>query len=244
VAAAGNEGTDAPIFPAACEGVLAVGATDSDGTRASFSNWGPWVDVAAPGAMMWSTLCRNYTLTELDQLIYILLFGWDGVNPYMYGDGTSFACPLTAGVCGLVRSRFPALTAGQVVGQIIQTGDVVAFDHPIGPRVNAWRAVSTPWVSVEHAPPPASLRLVTTSPNPARAGEPWAIALALPAAGPVVLELFDVRGRRVAERAPERLDAGSALLRWGPPVPGAGIYFLRVRDGAGAIAMSRVAVLD
>ncbi len=244
VAAAGNDGVDTPIYPAACDGVLAVGATDFDAGRASFSNWGPWVDVAAPGASMWSTLCRNYTLTELDQLIYILLFNWDGVQPYMYGDGTSFACPLTAGVCGLVRSRYPTLTARQVEAQIAQTGDAVAFDHPIGPRVNAWRAVSTPWVSVEPGPLPATLRLVAASPNPARAGEPWAIALALPSAGPIVLELFDVRGRRVAERAPERVGAGSAVLRWGPPVPGVGIYFLRVRDAAGATAITRVAVLE
>src|SRR5207249_1755460 len=95
VAAAGNDSDSVRVYPAGCNNVLAVATTDFDNTRAFFSNWGPWVDVAAPGSSMWSTICQNYTFTDLDQLIYIFFFGWDGVNPYMYGDGTSFACPLT-----------------------------------------------------------------------------------------------------------------------------------------------------
>ena len=244
VAAAGNDSSSAPNYPAACSGVLSVGASDETGARAWFSNWGPSVDVAAPGSGMWSTLCRNYTLTDLDQLFYILFFGWDGETPYMYGDGTSFACPLTAGVCGLVRARFPALDPLQVAAQVVQTGDAVTFDHPVGPRVNAARAVSTPYVAVDPAPAPARLSLAGPWPVPARRADAWTLSLALPHAERVALEVFDVRGRRVAARAEEPLDAGVHALRWAPRLPAAGVYFLRVRTRSGETLSTRLAVLD
>src|SRR5262245_10548055 len=50
VAAAGNSNTDSLAFPAACNGVLSVGATDDTGARASFSNQDAWVRVAAPAS--------------------------------------------------------------------------------------------------------------------------------------------------------------------------------------------------
>ncbi|MEO5616774.1 MAG: S8 family serine peptidase, partial [Candidatus Eisenbacteria bacterium] len=144
VAAAGNDGVDTPItYPAGCAHVISVGATTDTNERAGFSNWGPWVDVAAPGSLMWSTLCRNYEIDEISQIFYIYFFGWDGENPYMYGDGTSFACPLVAGVVGLLLSEMPGLTPDQVEAHLKATGNVVAYDHPIGPRVNAFNAVST-----------------------------------------------------------------------------------------------------
>jgi len=62
VAGAGNSDTSAVAWPAGCNGVLSVGATDETGARAFFSNYGPWVRVAAPGSSMWSTICRNYTV--------------------------------------------------------------------------------------------------------------------------------------------------------------------------------------
>ena len=53
VAAAGNEGTSAPIYPAAyapqVDGLLAVSATDDYGSLKNFSSWGDWVSLAAPG---------------------------------------------------------------------------------------------------------------------------------------------------------------------------------------------------
>jgi subtilisin family serine protease len=49
VAAAGNEGKSKPVYPAACEGVLAVAAGDADGNIVSWSNYGSWVDIVSPG---------------------------------------------------------------------------------------------------------------------------------------------------------------------------------------------------
>jgi thermitase len=90
VAAAGNDNMSAAVYPAALSGVLAVAATDKNGARASFSNFGSNdVDVAAPGV----GICTKNT-------------GYLG-GGYTCVDGTSFASPLVAGIAMLVRSRYP-----------------------------------------------------------------------------------------------------------------------------------------
>ncbi len=234
VAAAGNDGDSVRTYPAACDRVLAVAATDFGNARAEFSNFGPWVDVAAPGSYMFSSICQNYTFTDLDQLFYILLFGWDGVSPYMYGDGTSFACPLVAGVCGLVRARFPYLTPPLVMQQIVSTGDPVLYDQPIGPKLNAFNAVSlTPTAVVADARSPAGAR-VAAAPNPiSESGE---IRFALTSAGQARVTLFDAAGRRVRELADGVFSSGPHAVRWdtrdrhGRPVA-SGIYFVRLDVG-------------
>src|SRR5581483_6642613 len=90
VAAAGNNASTVPEFPAACRGVVAVGATDAAGRRAPFSNSGPWVDVNAPG-------------------VDVLTTGVGG--GYTRATGTSPATALVAGVAVLLRAADPG--AGQ-----------------------------------------------------------------------------------------------------------------------------------
>ncbi len=246
VAAAGNDSDSIRVYPAACDHVLAVAATDFGNARADFSNWGPWVDVAAPGSSMWSTISQNYTFTDLDQIFYIFLFGWDGVNPYMYGDGTSFACPLTAGVCGLVRSRYPYLTPELVAQHVIATGDPVAYDHPVGPKLNAFRAVTgTPAAVAESGRSPALHRILAV-PNPVMGSTQ--IRFALAEAGPTRLLLFDAAGRRVRTIQEEMLNAGPHVLTWdgrddeGARLPSA-VYFARLESG-GVTLRTKVVLLD
>jgi subtilisin family serine protease len=232
VAAAGNDGTNVPVYPAANDKVIAVAATNDARTRSSFSNWGTFVDVAAPGEHMWSSICRNYEVDEFSQLIYLFFFEWNGLDPYMYGDGTSFACPLTAGVCGLIRSRYPALTPAQVRDHLVATGDVVAFDEPIGPKVNAANAVQLAPVAVGDAPTP--LEFAAASPTPFATTTTLRFALAEP--GPARLTLFDCTGRAVRTLIEQSLTAGPHEALWdGTEDSGAaaanGVYFARLDAG-------------
>jgi subtilisin family serine protease len=238
VAAAGNDGDSTRVYPAACDHVLAVGATDYSNARAEFSNWGPWVDVAAPGSAMWSTICQNYAFTDLDQLIYVFFFGWDGANPYMYGDGTSFACPLVAGICGLVRARFPSLTPELVIQHMITTGDAVAYDLPIGVKVNAFRAVTSVPTAVRLEARAPALSLSGAAPNPMAAAGAIRFSLLFPARAR--LTLFDASGRKVRALVDAELEAGPHAVRWdGRNDAGAlvatGVYFVRLENGGSAL---------
>ncbi len=60
VAAAGNGDTNKPKYPAAYPGVIAVAATNQEDRRTFFSNYGSWVDVAAPGVGILSTVPGGY----------------------------------------------------------------------------------------------------------------------------------------------------------------------------------------
>jgi len=81
VAAAGNENTSTPSYPACCANCIAVAATDDTDSLASFSNHGDWVDVAAPGEHIYSTWLHNQHEVQ---------------------DGTSSAAALVSGVVALV----------------------------------------------------------------------------------------------------------------------------------------------
>lgn len=244
VAAAGNDGVDTPVtYPAACDHVISVGATNDVNERAEFSNWGEWVDVAAPGSFMWSTICRNYEIDELSQIFYLYFFGWDGENPYMYGDGTSFACPLVAGVVGLLLSEMPGLNADQVEQHLKATGDVVAYDHPIGKRVNAFQAVNTAVTAVEPVLAATSFALGVPAPNPAAGITRLSFTLARP--GDADLTVFDASGRRVRSLAGGFLPAGTHGASWdgrdeaGESAP-AGLYFARLVQNGEARSMRLV----
>lgn len=94
VFASGNAYSNNVSYPANCnDTILAVGAIDNNGMRASFSNYGTKLDLVAPGVDILSTIPNNQTA---------------------YMSGTSMACPHVAGVAALVLERNPELTVDQV----------------------------------------------------------------------------------------------------------------------------------
>lgn len=103
IAAAGNDGADgkfAKTYPAAYDGVLAVAASDRNDERAPFSQAGDFVDVAAPGVSMVSTVPLGGQCTA---------------------DGTSFAAPYVAGVAALLKQKYPEWNAAQIATRIEET---------------------------------------------------------------------------------------------------------------------------
>ena len=98
VAAAGNMGSDSPFYPAAVPGVIGVSGTDSQDQYWGVSNYGDYIDVAAPAVNIYS--CYH-----------------DLVNTsgYAYMSGTSMASPFVTGLVGLILSRRPELTGDEVL---------------------------------------------------------------------------------------------------------------------------------
>jgi len=233
VAAAGNNNDASLMYPAACDGVISVGATDEAGQRASFSTYGDWVTVNAPGNRIWSTIQSNYDFDFLSGLLFQFANGWDGTNPYMYSDGTSMACPLVAGVVGLVLSRAPGLTPAEVTDLLLQTGDQVSFDQPLGVKVDAEAALLA--LDITAAPPAPGVLAVGAAPNPFNPRT--TLWLSVDREGPVWVDIVDLRGRQVRRLAHGRtLSAGDHALVWdgrddaGRAQP-SGVYLARMRAG-------------
>lgn len=137
VAAAGNEGSNCLFYPAAYHQVLSVAATDLSDRIASYSNYGFWVDLAAPGNSIYGT--------------------WQP-STYTSSSGTSFASPIVAGVAALVKSQNPGWAPGAIAEKVRLACDNISSQNPsldrqIGNgRVNAQRAVlasNTPGVRID-----------------------------------------------------------------------------------------------
>lgn len=143
VASAMNNASSTPMYPAALERVMAVSATDRNDQLASFSNYGTWIDVAAPGVAIYTT-----------------------TNGGGYGawNGTSFASPLVAGLAALVFATQPGLSNTQVVDLIRQQSDdlgALGYDASFGyGRINiskTLRAAQTTTPFVDTTAPVVSI---------------------------------------------------------------------------------------
>jgi len=126
IAAAGNEGSLEPEYPAFYSGVMAIGSVDNSDRKSSFSNYGTYISISAPGETFTTGNRNNYTIAR----------------------GTSFAVPLVSSTAALVKSRFPNFQMSQVREQIRVTSDNIDagnlnFAGLLGKgRLNVFRALT------------------------------------------------------------------------------------------------------
>ncbi len=116
--AAGNDASEYGA-PAEYESVVAVGSIDSEGRRSTFSNYGSWVDIAAPGTAIYSTVPGGYKSMN----------------------GTSMSCPHVSGVAALVVSQLGGLgfTNEMLKARILGSADtqMIPESFKIGGLLNA-----------------------------------------------------------------------------------------------------------
>ncbi|MHC4621349.1 MAG: S8 family serine peptidase, partial [Planctomycetota bacterium] len=135
VAAAGNDNTDSPLYPAYHRQMVAVAATDSRDRKAGFSSYGDWVDIAAPGVDILSLRGWATSLGEVYDTFTTIL------------SGTSMACPHVAGVAALIISRNPEAPTEYVTAKLLTAADDISDKNPdyeglLGTgRVSAFKAV-------------------------------------------------------------------------------------------------------
>lgn len=129
VATMGNDNMERRRYPAGFPGMIAIGSTDENDKKSSFSNYGDWITVSAPGSNILSTL-PTY------------------MSPNGYGkmSGTSMAAPLVTGLVGLMRSQSKGLSPAEASKVLKESADDLGdtgFDKYFGAgRVNAGKALS------------------------------------------------------------------------------------------------------
>lgn len=126
VAAAGNDGVSSVFYPAGYNNVISVASSTNGDAKSSFSNYGSWIDVTAPGSSILS--CNENT-------------------GYQFTQGTSMASPMVAGLVGLMISHAPSTSQQDVVNCLLSSCDNIDGANPsyIGQlgagRINAHQAL-------------------------------------------------------------------------------------------------------
>ena len=118
IVAAGNEGNKAWHYmsaPADADNILTVGAVNIHDSIAAFSSWGPTAD-----GRVKPEVCATGSQTALINPLN---------NSVIYGNGTSFACPIIAGMAACLWSAMPHATNMEIRERIIQSADRYTMPH-------------------------------------------------------------------------------------------------------------------
>ncbi len=116
VAAAGNENTSSECYPAAYDEAIAVAAVSSLGKKEKYSNYGPWIDIAAEGYLntqIQSIGSKEYGLYREQKITYLIT------------GGTSFAAPRVAGFIAYLLYQRPDLSSSAIVKLIKNTTEPI-----------------------------------------------------------------------------------------------------------------------
>jgi subtilisin family serine protease len=128
VSSAGNNNNQTPSYLGSRPDVVAVASTDQNDIKSSFSNYGTWVDISAPGTGIYSTYFND---------------------SYSILDGTSMAAPHVVGLAALIWAAEPGLTDLDVINRILSTADDLDGLNPnynglLGAgRINAYAALAS-----------------------------------------------------------------------------------------------------
>ena len=217
VAAAGNDGTSVKFYPAAYDSVLSVGATNDSDTRATFSNYGDWVDVSAPGDNILST----YN------------------NAYAYGSGTSQSAPFVSGLAGLLYSLYP-YWPNYYAAETIKVSAEAIGNQGIGGRINAYKALTfgEKWAF--------GIKKPIVFPNPYILGRHKSIIFGDPAINERKLtpeaniKIYNVTGELIKEL--EVLSSDLGQKEWKPEVA-AGVYIYIIEGEDGSKAFGKIGIV-
>jgi len=212
IAAAGNNNTDTLFYPAAFNNVIGVGASNESDQKSSFSNYGSYIDLVAPGNNIYSTLA-----------------GSDAA----YGklNGTSMATPIVAGVAALVKSANPSFSPAQIEAAL-KKGCVKidnlnpSFAGKLGAgRINAFFAVNPGAINITETKEYS----ISIYPNPFNSS----LKIELYSGNPntMHLDLFNLLGEKVFSFQPV-----SSSFTFETNLLPSGIYTLQINTPEGRIS--------
>jgi len=218
VNSAGNSGYNAAHntlgAPADGDSVITIGAVTSNGERSSFSSVGPTVDGRIKPDLMAMGSNIYHALTSGDQ--------------YWYGDGTSYSCPLVAGVCALLLEVNPSLTPMDIL-QILRL-TVSKSSNPDNLYgwgiVNALNAVNTIITKVDEEKTPENYYLLTNYPNPFNPSTK--IRYSIPQSSFVTITLIDILGNEIKTLVDKEVEAGTNEIELDGSGLSSGLYFVNM----------------
>ena len=217
--AAGNSSSQSTDYLTGRGDCVSVAATQEDDNAASFTNYGNWISISAPGNNIYSTAVGG---------------------GYVSYSGTSMATPISAGVTALVWSYNPLLPADDVESYIYAGADNIDahLDSVYIGKMGAGRisargaldiAVGTSGVQSKSKSTPYHFALQQNYPNPFN--PTTVIRYQLAAAGPVKLALFDALGQQVQSLVKGVQQAGAHQVSLDGHNLAGGIYFYRLQSG-------------
>ncbi|KAH8062755.1 serine-type endopeptidase [Aureococcus anophagefferens] len=149
VFAAGNSNSEADYYPAFYSATVAVSAVEDNGVRASFSNYGDWIEISAPGVSVYSTMMGT---------------------SYGYASGTSMACPHIAGVLALGKSLSPTIANDVLLDCLYNTAmDIDPDNGAYAGKLGAGMVDAVHFMECVHESadePPVETRKPTAKPTP------------------------------------------------------------------------------
>ena len=248
VAAMGNEGnyrdgksgeTGTLIAPADADSIVSVGAVSSSRKLAGFSSTGPTAD----GRVKPEVVAQG-----------VSIYSMYGETGYTFGNGTSFATPLTAGVAALILSAHPTFTPVQVRDRLMQTARAL-YDTSLGMvshpnnfygwgMVDAAKAVDIPGAGVDdEIPLSGQFVLRQNYPNPFNGSTTILVDASTEAA--IEVSIYDLLGQRVRRLYAGKAQVGTNTFQWtnalddrGNPVA-AGVYLCRL-SAPGSISSQKI----
>ena len=227
---AGLGGPNTLNAPADGDSVIAVGAVDTNGIRASFSSYGPTADNRIKPDVMADGV-NNY-----------IPYATPGVlSGYYYGSGTSFSCPLVAGVAALILQKHPDWTPMEVRDALRNT----ASNHSSPDSLYGWGIINA-LAAINYNPAstdtgnvsrnnntPTNFELAQNFPNPFNPST--TIKYEIKEGGFVTLNVYNLLGNLVATLVNENQAAGTYYVNFNvnserTPLP-SGVYFYRLQVG-------------
>lgn len=220
VNSAGNEADrqtpNTLVAPADGDSVIAVGAVNSNGTRASFSSYGPTVDGRIKPDLM-AMGSNNYVAQN-------------GSNSdYGHGSGTSYSCPLLAGASALLMEVDPSLTPMQLSTLLKNTASQSTNpDNFYGwGIINTYAAVQSLITGVgKTTEVPENFYLLQNYPNPFNPSTK--IRFSVPERSQVRLTLYDLLGREIVVLFNEEINPGTRELELNGNGLASGIYLVKM----------------
>ncbi|MCP4291745.1 MAG: S8 family serine peptidase [bacterium] len=172
VTAAGNDDNEVASYLGSRSGVMAVAATDNADHKASFSSYGTWVEISAPGVAIYTTAYNRFNQT----------------STYGSVQGTSFSSPITAGAAALLWSANPGMTYTQISNLLTSSADNIddvnpQYENKLGAgRVNMLRALG----DSQHQYP-AEFPTIFDAMNSAASGDEIAVEGGISITGPLLV---------------------------------------------------------